>query len=297
MFRETLGDFLVPPTRLERFERAEGLKWQAPLGPGLLQGGNMNGELALAHRPRPGLDDSSPERVSLGVVVAGRAPTSCISHRDTDNGKIRILDLSSEYSVEYLGPVRTLSYEIDCARIGISMNVLRQAVRSGSHSPLATLFRRHLISVATASRSLSPEAEAALGVATASLARALILSVSPRDGSRREAAADTLTLRIEDYVALHLGDTDLTPTGIAAAHNISVRHLYTLLAQMGETPSDWIMTQRLAAARDDLSRSGEAVFTVAQRWGFKDHSHFTRRFKAMYGVTPRQHVDATRERS
>ena len=29
------------------------------------------------------------------------------------------------------------------------------------------------------------------------------------------------------------------------------------------------------------------ISTIARRWGFRDHGHFTRRFKATYGLTPR----------
>lgn len=153
-FRALLSDFLVPPTRLEKFARAEGTKWQATLGGELLQGGAIAGLMVLANRPRPCFDDSSPERVSLGVIIAGDGPTSCRSQRDTDNAKVRLIDMTSKYVVQYLGFVRNLSFEIDCAKLGLSVDTLRAVVEDGFRSPLHGTFRRHLIDVAATVDSL-----------------------------------------------------------------------------------------------------------------------------------------------
>lgn len=54
------------------------------------------------------------------------------------------------------------------------------------------------------------------------------------------------------------------------------------------------MTRRLAAAKEDLAYRRDSVLVTAQRWGFKDPSHFTRRFKAMYAATPREYLDEIR---
>jgi len=95
-------------------------------------------------------------------------------------------------------------------------------------------------------------------------------------------------LRIEDFIRRHLEDPDLDPTAIAAAHNISLRHLYGVFANRHETPSEWIMLLRLEAARAELSSGTSNISATGQRWGFKTPSHFSRRFKAAYGMTPRE---------
>ncbi|NGO12842.1 helix-turn-helix domain-containing protein [Streptomyces sp. HC44] len=59
---------------------------------------------------------------------------------------------------------------------------------------------------------------------------------------------------------------------------MSVRVLYRLCAQAGLSLEQWIIEQRLEGARA----------AVARAWGFTGPSHFTRRFKTAYGVTPQQ---------
>ena len=48
---------------------------------------------------------------------------------------------------------------------------------------------------------------------------------------------------------------------------------------------------RLQAARRDLGTMTHAEMSVAaisRKWGFRHPSHFSRRFRAAYGVTPRE---------
>jgi AraC-like DNA-binding protein len=99
-------------------------------------------------------------------------------------------------------------------------------------------------------------------------------------------------LRAEMLIAEHLADPDLTALSVAHALRISVRHLNRLFATRKTTVSDWIWSQRLARAREDLgSAYGRSVpvAEVAFRWGFVNQGHFARRFKEQYGVTPTQH--------
>ncbi|MEV7082993.1 helix-turn-helix domain-containing protein [Streptomyces sp. NPDC093516] len=70
-----------------------------------------------------------------------------------------------------------------------------------------------------------------------------------------------------------------------------MRALYRLCARAGLSLEQWIIEQRLEGARSTLlSPAGRTrtVASVARAWGFTDPSHFTRRFRAAYGVTPRR---------
>lgn len=105
----------------------------------------------------------------------------------------------------------------------------------------------------------------------------------PDDG--REA----LTRRILTYMEQRLHEPELDPERIAAAHHISRRYLYKLLAEQGYTVSGWIRAQRLAHCRRDLADPALAhlpVGAIGSRWGFPGPAHFSNAFRTAYGMSP-----------
>ncbi|MFR9798548.1 helix-turn-helix domain-containing protein [Streptomyces sp. MS06] len=106
-----------------------------------------------------------------------------------------------------------------------------------------------------------------------------------------ETRVRTLLLRIKSFVRRNLGDPDLTPAQIAAAHHISRSYLYRLFREEGLTVAAYIRGQRLANARRDLTDPALRtlpVNAVAARWGYLRPGDFTRAFRAAYGITPRE---------
>ncbi|MFD8076745.1 helix-turn-helix domain-containing protein [Streptomyces sp. NPDC059718] len=102
-------------------------------------------------------------------------------------------------------------------------------------------------------------------------------------------AEETLRLLVRDYIRAHLSRPQLSPAVIASAHHISVRYLHKLFQSEDMTISRWIHHQRLEACRQDLARpdlAGLTVATIAQRWGFASPAHFSRTFRAAYGISP-----------
>ena len=100
-----------------------------------------------------------------------------------------------------------------------------------------------------------------------------------------------LTERVLIHMEQRLADPGLSPEGVAAAHRISRRYLYKLLAARGYTVSGWIREQRLARCRRDLSDPALdhlPVGAIGGRWGFADPAHFSHAFKAAYGMSPRE---------
>ncbi|MEU8222539.1 helix-turn-helix transcriptional regulator [Kribbella sp. NPDC048915] len=103
--------------------------------------------------------------------------------------------------------------------------------------------------------------------------------------------ADVLFSRITWYARRHLTDRTLGPAQLAAVHNVSVRYLYKLFAEHHRSLEQWLITERLrGAARELKDPAGDhlPISAIAARWGFDDAAHFARRFRAAYGVTPRE---------
>lgn len=80
---------------------------------------------------------------------------------------------------------------------------------------------------------------------------------------------------------------DLSPPALAEAMHVSLRSLQRRLRDgMDASPQELVLAARLSAAHALLSGGGLRVSEVADRVGFEDLSHFSRRFRAAYGVPP-----------
>lgn len=108
-------------------------------------------------------------------------------------------------------------------------------------------------------------------------------------GEDRALPSARLLDAVYAYVEEHLGDPELSPSAIAAAHYISVRYLHTLFQNTGTSVSSYIRLRRLDRCRTDLAdpaHAGETVTAISSRWSFADAAHFSRTFKSTYGLTP-----------
>lgn len=76
---------------------------------------------------------------------------------------------------------------------------------------------------------------------------------------------------------------------LSALSGLSPYHfLRAFRSQFGLPPHTWQLQQRINAARRLLA-AGQPIAHVAAEVGFSDQSHFTRKFKAFVGATPRQY--------
>lgn len=112
-----------------------------------------------------------------------------------------------------------------------------------------------------------------------------IASEQPLSASRQAQLA-----RVKAYILEHLDEPSLCPSEISRAQSISIRSLYELFESEDLQVSKWIKAQRLERIRRDLSDNmlmAWPITTIALRRGFKDFSHFSRTFRAQYGISPR----------
>jgi AraC-like DNA-binding protein len=175
--------------------------------------------------------------------------------------------------------------------LGIPHDLVDPALQRVGSSPLAPLFLQHVAHVRQVADGVDGAAAAAVGTATLALARALLTSVSDADELSRPPRADILLIRVKAYIRDHLTDPALGPATIAAAHHVSVRHLYKVCAKADLQLEQWIIRQRLERVREDLVRTNPAqrsVSATARRWGFVSASHFARRFRDTYGMSARE---------
>ncbi|MBA9006319.1 AraC-like ligand-binding domain-containing protein [Thermomonospora cellulosilytica] len=214
-------------------------------------------------------------------------------HRRIDTNDLMLNDLTAPYDFSWSGDGGSLSFAMSHEQLGLPVDVIRRATFRLHTSPLYDLVQRHLRELEAQADRLSADPGAPYLVdATVQLARALIVSAAGGDDRlTRSVRAETMLTRIMAYARRHIADPDLTPALLAAVHNVSLRHLYKLFENENLSLEQWIITQRLEGARADLADPAghhRTIASIALAWGFATPSHFTRRFRDAYGVTPTQ---------
>lgn len=234
--------------------------------------------------------DDEPSLV-LEMQLAGRRAVLQGEHRtELRPGDINVLDTARPYTSVNTDGTNQHYLRIPRADLALPDRALSRiaGVRLGPDNPVAGLVSTYLTRLAGDARITDVDV---LEAPTVELVRAVIATELGDEGLARESFEDTLALRVMQFIRAHLTEPDLSATTIARAHDISVRHLYTILGRSGIVVGEWIRAQRLEGCRRDLARSGRAAPTiafVAHRWGFGDATHFSRTFREAYGMSPRE---------
>ena len=97
--------------------------------------------------------------------------------------------------------------------------------------------------------------------------------------------------RIRRFVDENLCDPELSVGGVARAMGLSPRYVQMAFADIATTPLAYIRRKRLQLAAQQLRRHGPGcnITDLGFSLGFNDLSHFSRAFKARYGVGPRDY--------
>ncbi|ABD56653.1 helix-turn-helix domain-containing protein [Jannaschia sp. CCS1] len=106
---------------------------------------------------------------------------------------------------------------------------------------------------------------------------------------RRQSAA--IREQVAQVISKHFRDDQLSTPSLARAVGISSRRLQEVCAEVGTTPMNAIWDIRLEKASDMLRSPAFAHLSITDicfACGFGDSSQFSRRYKTMYGVTPRE---------
>lgn len=206
-------------------------------------------------------------------------------------GDLAIYDTNRPYSLVFDDDFRNLVIMFPQHMVDLPVDAIAQltAVRlSGKEEGLAGMIVPFLAQMGNNLDHVSGAAgvrltRSAVDLVTTVLAHQLDLDHGTGSGHR------ALAQRIRQYIDTNLASVDLGPTQIAAAHFISTRHLHSVFHEQGTTVSSWIRERRLERCRRDLLDvllADRPVAAIAARWGFVDAAHFSRVFRAAYGISP-----------
>ncbi|MFE4512983.1 helix-turn-helix domain-containing protein [Kitasatospora sp. NPDC056783] len=234
-------------------------------------------------------------QVVVGVQVSGRAVLEQDGRRaEALPGGLVLYDTARPYAVDYPERFRTHLFHLPRRLLVVPERDLRHAAGTAVSAlegcgPVLAPFLGEL---AASARSFPAAVGDRLAGSVADLVSVLVAQLA--DGRAADGPDDPnghLVRRVRDYIDDRLGDPELSPERIARAHHISVRYLHRIFEHEGVTVGRLIQRRRLEACARELGRRGRTaptVSAVAQRWGFANPAHFSRSFRAAYGVSPRE---------
>ncbi|HEX7565846.1 MAG TPA: helix-turn-helix transcriptional regulator, partial [Bradyrhizobium sp.] len=85
-----------------------------------------------------------------------------------------------------------------------------------------------------------------------------------------------------------LSDVDLSARYVAEQLGVSESYLHRSFRQQNTTPNEVIWNARLSNIRRSLgdpTQSRRTISAIARDWGCQNQAHFSRRFRAKYGMT------------
>lgn len=250
--------------------------------------------LSAQLRPTAAGQGSTASDVFVVVPVAGPLR---IKHLGLDYqvapGHITLCTSARPLLIECSGTSRSVVAIINEARL--TQNVRGAAsvlARSVSADGSGELLVRHLDATMRVAHELDPAALAAASNAATDLVYA---TVAKSSSSPESYYSKSLRHSVDAYIDIRLGDPSLDAERVAAAHNISVRTLYRLFAESGDTIAAYIRGRRLERCRADiLARPELPIAEVCSRWGISEPQHFARQYRAQFGENPRDTRNAAR---
>jgi AraC-like DNA-binding protein len=239
---------------------------------------------------------SDPEMYHVALVTGGR---HCLEQAgrqvSTGKGDLLLYDTSQPYIIHTHAdsePAACIIVQVPKTALGLRARQIDPILAAplSAAAGMGGLLAQFVTGLVTTADALRPSDALNLGTVLTDLVAALAmheLDLGP--AALAPPSRQALLLRILADIQAHLSDPELTPSAIAAAHQISVRYLHKLFEDQETTVSAWIREQRLSQARRDLADPAlrdQPVHAIAARWGFEDASQFSRAFRAAYGYPP-----------
>jgi AraC-like DNA-binding protein len=242
-----------------------------------------------------GRNDPGLLKLALQIHGTGRISQDGREAR-LDPGDLALYDTTRPYTLRYDDHTsfETLIVMFPDQLLGLSRDAVRAvtAQRVSGQEGLGALVSPFLGRLAESISPDGPILSSRLALNVLGLLETLYrdrLDLGPAEPERVSTAR---LVAIQAWLERHLGDPELTPEAIAAAHHISLRYLHRLFAADGSSVSRWVKEHRLEGCRRDLADPALVRFSVAAlaaRWGLLDAAGFSRSFRSAYGLSPREY--------
>jgi AraC-like DNA-binding protein len=244
--------------------------------------------------PGGGAYDSQNSAIVITLQVEGSGKIYQDGRQDIiQPGDITLFDASRQFDLHFDGPIRQLSLSIPW------QSVQRQLISPKKMTGIGISGSIGVGSVA--SEFVNTFAKQAANMAATEregLMRSLVdiinAAVISRLASAKLSKSDYSDFQLNTarvYVEENLRDPDLSPAVVAAAMGVSQRYLNKMFESENQSLNRMIWERRLENSRIDLENpgmDGRSITDIALSWGFKSSSHFSRSFRELFQMSPRE---------
>jgi len=214
----------------------------------------------------------------------------------TQNGEFAQLAVGDVALLDAARPAACSAGDVQWLRLQLPRQTL---ISHLGFEPQGGLHARAATSAARLLFDLVRDADKADGLATSAADSYMQLAIydligalfAPSDPSPVSRHADRLFARIRDIIKDGFADPDFGPREAAAETGISLRYIQKLFTARGSTCSEFIYSLRLDHAARLLHRrasleTSQPLSEIAYACGFRDYTHFARRFRHRFGYPP-----------
>ncbi|MGE0846600.1 MAG: acetamidase/formamidase family protein [Flavobacteriaceae bacterium] len=239
----------------------------------------------LAHKPAP--DTRNSAFVLLDTLGGGRFSGGAAGGRDAvsvcDGAAPWHLAFEDDFDLLVMRLRRTLVFEtLSSHALPAPMPLGDAAVHRGIGQLMATVLRGF--------GDLEARDLAALENALTGLLASALRGIRHPEETDATQVQSAHFQRVTATIEARLSQPDLAMRDIAASEGMSQRYLQKLFKLHGTTFSDFVRSRRLEKARHALGAQDQKTVSIAEiafRCGFADQGHFSRVFRAAFGMSPR----------
>jgi AraC family transcriptional activator of tynA and feaB len=209
-------------------------------------------------------------------------------------GDVTLLDPLLPYGARFSGGSKLLVVKVPrrelAARIGKIREMIAIALKPSEAGHRWT--SSSLAMLPNVAGRMTPAAEEVAKNQILDLIAVSLLNARGSLGPCISSARSVALLNVRAVIESRLSDPHLNATSVAQAAGVSIRYANALLAEENSSIMRLVLAMRLARCRqalEDPLQDNRTVSEIAYGWGFSDMTHFGRRFKAMYDVSPRDY--------
>ncbi|NVZ63030.1 helix-turn-helix domain-containing protein [Pseudomonas gingeri] len=249
--------------------------------------------------------DATPHRVERGQAMISRDDRDLVKlvvqqrgraifaqgDREVclEPGQWALYDTRRPYSVTNLTQVRQLVMLVPRSELGLRHGAVGALTARGFGrcAGVERMLPTYLARLFSEIDEVEHSSRAELGTIATHLLRMALLESGHK--SVTSSSREILRLQVHDFVQQNLMNPQLNVELIASRFRCSKRNLHKAFSDDESTLAQFIWQSRLERVRDafgDGRLASRSVTEIAYQWGFNNAAHFSKAFKARFGLTP-----------